>query len=63
MLDGQQLFKLKTDFSNLQEGGHWGLRGGKLGVGTHENSVTFDTVDITEVTGNGKPTAATPAGR
>jgi hypothetical protein len=63
LLDGQQLFKLNTDFSNLQEGGHWGLRGGKLGVGAHESSATFNAIEITEVTGSGKPAAGTPEGR
>lgn len=58
LLDGKQLFSLKTDFSNLQDGGHWAIRGAKLGVGAHENSATFNAIEIIEVTGTGKPTLA-----
>jgi len=55
-LDRRQLFSLKTDFSNLKDGGQWEIRGAKLGVGSHENSATFNAVELLEVTGSGKST-------
>lgn len=58
LLDGKQLFNLKTDFSNLEPGGHWKVRDAKLGVGANENSVTFNVIEIIEVSGSGKLTVS-----
>jgi hypothetical protein len=62
LLDGEKLFTLKTDFSNLNDPVDSPPRPTKLGVATNQNSVTFNAIELSDVSGRGKSSlpAATP---
>ena len=54
-VDGKPVVGVKTDYSNMDIGAFWKLpRGNVVGVGTFRNTIQLDSVEITEITGEGK---------
>jgi hypothetical protein len=54
-VDKKQIFDWKTDYSDLTMSSAWKLREDTLlGLGSYESSVSFQKVQIVEVTGSGK---------
>ncbi len=55
-INGKLIAKYKTDFSDMSPLGPWTIRTGILGVGTHFSSTVFHSIQIAEITGEGKST-------
>jgi hypothetical protein len=56
-LDGQLVCRFRTNYKNLGMRKDWVLRSGAvLGLGAHSSAVTFQRIQLREVTGKGRPT-------
>jgi serine/threonine protein kinase len=61
-IDGKLVIEYPTDYSNLEAPGIWRAPDGKMGLGTDFCETTFHTIEIAEITGQGKPSGeAQPA--
>ncbi len=57
LLDNKLLIDLKTDFKNLSRYTVWKISDTTLcGIGANNAAVTFTSINLTEITGHGKPT-------
>jgi hypothetical protein len=57
LLDGQLLTEWKTDFKDLARYALWKVSDdGLCGIGANGAAITFHSIELTEVTGKGKPT-------
>jgi hypothetical protein len=54
-LDGKKVAQYRTDYANLSARKEWALRNqALLGLGAHNNAMTFQKAQLREVTGTGK---------
>jgi hypothetical protein len=57
LLDGQLLTEWKTDFKDMARYALWKVNDDSLcGIGANGASITFHTIELTEITGKGNAT-------
>jgi concanavalin A-like lectin/glucanase superfamily protein len=62
LVDGKEVARWKTDYSDLKLPPQWKLRDGSLlGIASYESPAVFHSLELLEIRGTGRPTRKAPA--